>query len=116
MEDIDYIKSNYFKIDIFDNRLMDYLLNKRLIMLDTEYNEITEVNMTVNKNLYFKYSFQLLGYKWYCFFKLKKNIKRSISFYYPREYWKLYIFSRKLDNKDIENVFYNLKEEIKKYL
>ena len=51
MEDIDYIKSNYFKIDIFDNRLMDYLLNKRLIMLDSEYNEITEVNMTVNKNL-----------------------------------------------------------------
>ena len=47
MEDIDYIQNNYCKINIFNNKLMDNLLNKKLLMLDYEYNDITEVNMTI---------------------------------------------------------------------
>ena len=116
MEDIDYIQNNYCKINIFNNKLMDYLLNKKLLMLDYEYNDITEVNMTINKEIYFKYNFQLLGYKWYSFFKAKGNVKNSINFYYPREYWKLYIFTKILEDTNKKKVFYILKNEIKEYL
>lgn len=115
MKSIDYVKKNYCKINIFDNNQMNYLLNKKLLMIDYENNEVVEIKMSMNKELYFKYHFQLLGYKWHCFFKLKKNMKESIEFYYPREHWKLYIF-KKIKNKLYENVFYNLKDEIKKYL
>ena len=116
MDDIHYVKNNYCKINIFDNNLMNYLINKKIIMVDNENNEIKEATLLINMNLYFKYSFQLLGYKWYSFFCLKKNMNINICFYYPREYWKLYIFDKKTDNTIQDTVFYNLKEEIKKYL
>ncbi len=115
MESIDYIKNNYCKINIFDNNQMNSLLNKKLLMIDNENNEIIEIKMSINRDLYFKYQFQLLGYKWYCFFKLKKNVKEDIEFYNPREYWKLNIF-RKINNKLYEDVFYNLRNEIMEYL
>ena len=116
MDDIDYIKNNYNKINIFDNNLMDYLINKKIIMLDLENNEIKEATLLINMDLYFKYSFQLLGHKWYSFFSLKKNMNINIYFYYPREYWKLYIFKNSEMEESYKSVFYNLEDEIKKYL
>lgn len=116
MDDIHYVKNNYCKINIFDNYLMDYLVNKKIFMVDNENNEIKEATLLINMDLYFKYSFQLLGYKWYSFFSLKKNMNTNICFYYPREYWKLYIFKNANMEEMYKSVFYNLKDEIKKYL
>lgn len=116
MGTITYVKNNYCKIDIFNTIVMDSLLNKKILMIYNKDNDVIEIKMSINKELFFKYSFQLLGYKWYSFLKNKKNISEDIEFYYPREYWKLYIFSKKTNNTIKDTVFYNLKEEIKKYL
>lgn len=116
METISYIKNNYCKIDIFNNNVMNGLLNKKILMIYNEDNDVVEIKMSINKELFFKFSFQLLGYKWYSFFKTKKNVSEDIEFYYPREYWKLYIFDKKTHNTLQDTVFYNLREEIKKYL
>ena len=40
----------------------------------------------------------------------------NIYFYYPREYWKLYIFKNSEMKESYKSVFYNLEDEIKKYL
>tara|TARA_B100000424_G_scaffold268524_1_gene263467 strand:+ start:3997 stop:4335 length:339 start_codon:yes stop_codon:yes gene_type:complete len=112
MYDIHYMKNNFIKIDISNNKFINkYLQNT--VLLYKNNNEITKGKITINNNRYVKFD-EFCNNKSYSFYMTKHKFAYC-DFYLPREFWKIHILKESLDN-NIKTVYLNLNNYVSEFL